>query len=39
MPSVFGKNNLKFAEKDNVYIENNENYFLKIVNEISSKLS
>ena len=30
MPSVFGKNNLKFAEKADVFVENKDNYSMRL---------
>ncbi|CAF2963370.1 unnamed protein product [Rotaria sp. Silwood2] len=37
-PSVFGKNNLKFREKDDISIENIDNYFNTIIREIDDRL-
>ena len=37
-PSVFGKNNLRFIEKDDVMIENIDDYFNTIKREITDRL-
>ncbi|CAF3605157.1 unnamed protein product [Rotaria sp. Silwood1] len=37
-PSVFGKNNLKFTEKDDIMIENSDDYFNTIVREVQTRL-
>ncbi|CAF4874529.1 unnamed protein product, partial [Rotaria sp. Silwood1] len=37
-PSVFGKNNLKFVEKDDIMIENSNDYFNTIKREIDARL-
>ena len=38
IPSVFGKNNLRFQPEDDIMIENNENYFNQIKTEINRRL-
>ncbi|CAF4542845.1 unnamed protein product [Rotaria sp. Silwood2] len=38
IPSVFGQNNLKFIEKDDIMIENSHDYFNAIKREISDRL-
>ncbi|CAF4261426.1 unnamed protein product, partial [Rotaria sp. Silwood2] len=38
MPSVYGKNNLKFIEKDDIMIENSDDYFNVIRKEIDNRL-
>ena len=38
MPSVFGKNMRKFNPKDDIYIENKDDYFNRIMNEAHKKL-
>ena len=37
-PSVFGKNNLKFTEKDDIMIETSDDYFNTIKREIDARL-
>ena len=39
MPSVFGDNKLQFIEKDDIKLENDADYFIKIAQEINYKLS
>ena len=38
MPSVFGDNKLQFIEKDDIKLENDADYFIKIAQEINYKL-
>ncbi|CAF1137415.1 unnamed protein product, partial [Didymodactylos carnosus] len=38
IPSVFGQNNLKFIEKDDIMIENSDDYFNVIKREIDNRL-
>ena len=37
-PSVFGKNNLKFSPKDDVFVENADDYHQKIRKEVEQKI-
>ncbi|CAF0938955.1 unnamed protein product [Adineta steineri] len=39
IPSVFGQNNLKFVEKDDIMIENSDDYFNAIRREIDNRLT
>ncbi|CAF1649547.1 unnamed protein product, partial [Didymodactylos carnosus] len=38
VPSVFGKNNLRFIEKDDIIIENNNDYFNQIKREVDDRI-
>ncbi|CAF4273892.1 unnamed protein product [Rotaria magnacalcarata] len=39
VPSVFGKNNLRFIEKDDIIIENSDDYFNRIKREIDDRIT
>ncbi|KAL4489791.1 hypothetical protein ABPG72_022431 [Tetrahymena utriculariae] len=39
IPSVFGKNNLKFAEQKDIHVENEDDYFKALRQEIDSNLN
>ncbi|KAL4508491.1 hypothetical protein ABPG72_003795 [Tetrahymena utriculariae] len=39
IPSVFGKNKLKFAEKNDIYVENSDDYFKVIRKQIDKNLT
>ena len=38
MPSVFGLNNLRFNEKNDIFLENSNDYFKRIANEINLRM-
>ncbi len=38
MPSVFGANKLKFAQEADIYVEDKDNYFMKLRENIEQNL-